>query len=225
MPLISVITPASRGVDHLSHLLRDFKNQTFKSFEHIIVYDGEVPADVQNLMESHKSDYNFKFTSIKKDLGNMSVSPGTNPRNHGISLAQGDFVIFCDDDDRYRDVYLETLINNMQDNMITVTQMTCSEARMYRNGSPHRTKLVPEVGLPTFPVICHVGTPCAMLPRKWAVEEPWRHEPEHDFRFLKRIVERFHPLISFRAGMNVDVDSLVIGTLKDWVTVPPFFRG
>jgi len=222
--MISVITPVSRGVKDLSNLFRDFRNQIFKSFEHICVFDGDAPNDVQKLADEYKKLYNLKFVSISKDMGNMKVSPGTNPRNHGISLAKFPFVCFFDDDDRARDSYLATLIDGMQENMISVVQMSCAENRMIRGGNPKHIVLIPEVGLKQFPIICHVGTPCVLMPRKWALEDPWRHEPEHDFRFFKRIVEKHNPLVLIKHGMQVDVDGLVLKGLKDWVTIPPFYR-
>lgn len=226
MPVVSVITPASRGVKELSNLFRDFYNQTAKNLmEHIVVYDGTVPDDVQQLADKYKKLYNLKFTSVSKDLGDMLRSPGTKPRNYGLSLAKGSYVIFADDDDRYKDIFVETHLNGIQENMISVVQMSCSEARIFRNGNPKRIVLVPEVGLPYFPIICHVGTPCCMFPRKWALEDPWRYEPEHDFRFIKRIVEKHKPLIHLKNGMVVDVDGLVTKNIKDWVSKPPFFRG
>lgn len=222
-PIVSVITPASRGVKELSTLLNDFKNQTARSLmEHIIVYDGKPPEDVVALMA--KAGPWTRFTYIKKDPGNMKQSPGTNPRNHGITLAKGQYVVFCDDDDRYKDRYLETLLNGMGENVIGVVQMSCQESRMYKKGSPDRSVLVPEIGLPVFPTICHVGTPCFMVKREWAVENPWRHEPEHDFRFIKRICEKYNPRISIIGGLQVDVDSQIIGHLKNWVSIPPFYR-
>jgi len=225
LPLISVITPASRGVKDLSNLFRDFNNQTFRDFEHIVVYDGKVPEDVKALADQYKKLYSLRFCSITKDLGDMQRSPGTKPRNHGTSLAKGKFVVYFDDDDRVKDIFLETHVNGIQENMISVVQMSCSESRIYKNGKPERVVLVPEIGLPFFPIICHVGTPCCMFPRKWALEDPWRYEPEHDFRFIKRIVEKHKPLIHLKNGMVVDVDGLVTKGIKDWVSVPPFYRG
>jgi glycosyltransferase involved in cell wall biosynthesis len=225
MPTISVITPASRGVKQLSQLLRDFRNQTYQNFEHLIIYDGNPPEDVQVLMKEHKDDYNVIFMNIQKDIGNMKMAPGTKPRNHGISLAKGVFLVFADDDDRYKSTFLETLISNASDDTIAVVQMSCQESRMYKGGNPNRFTLVPEVGLPFFPIICHMGTPCFIVKREWAVAEPWRHEPEHDFRFIKRIVEKYKPKINVVPGMQVDVDGQVIKGMLDWVTFPPFFRG
>jgi glycosyltransferase involved in cell wall biosynthesis len=226
LPLISVITPASRGVKDLSNLFRDFNNQTLpkNNWEHVCIYDGKVPEDVQNLVEQYKKLYNLNFKSIAKDMGDMHRSPGTKARNYGTSIAKGQYVCFCDDDDRYSDKYLEKFIEGMQVNMITVVQMSCSEARMYKNGDPTRIKLIPEVGLHHFPIICHIGTPCFCVPIKWALEDPWRHEPEHDYRFIKRIVEKHKPLVYIKYGMQVDVDGLVTKGIKDFVSMPPYNR-
>ena len=221
-PTISVITPASRGVRDLSNLLNDFKNQTFKDFEHIIIYDGPPSPDVTALMK--RAGPWTRFSHIEKDYGNMSIAPGTNPRNHGIKISQGKYLVFCDDDDRYKDVYLETLITNCRDNVIGVVQMSCQQSRMYKDGDPETIVLVPEIDIHMFPVICHVGIPCYIVKREWAVEEPWRHEPEHDFRFIKRICEKFKPMVQITGGMLVDVDGLVVKNMKDWVSIPPFYR-
>jgi glycosyltransferase involved in cell wall biosynthesis len=222
--MISIITPISRGVKTLKYLLNDFRNQTFKNFVHICVYDGIPPDDVKILMEEYSHYYNLKFTSIKKDRGDMRNSPGTNPRNHGISIAESPYIAFFDDDDRARSDYVEKFAMNMRENTIVVVQMACSESRIYRNGNPDNIVLIPEIDLQAFPVICHVGTPCVCLPTAWAKAEPWRHEPEHDFRFIKRICDRFHPQIQIVGGMSVDVDGITLHGLKDWVSIPPFYR-
>lgn len=223
MPTISVITPSVRGVKNLSQLLRDFRNQTFSDFEHIVVYDGKPPAEVVELMKREGGSRTI-FTSIPKDMGNMSRGPGTKARNYGTSLASGEYVVYFDDDDRARDTYLESLISGLSKDTINVVQMSCQESRMYKNGSPDRIVLIPEAGLPYFPIICHVGTPCFIVRRDWALEEPWKDEPEHDFRFIKRIMERFKPAVRFIGGMQVDVDGLAIRGMRDWVSRPPFWR-
>jgi glycosyltransferase involved in cell wall biosynthesis len=220
---VSVITPASRGVDHLDHLVRDFKNQTFKGFEHIIVWDGSVPDDVRDFMKAHEHDYNVRFTNIEKDEGDMKAAPGTRPRNHGVSIALGNWVVFADDDDRYKDAYLETLVTNLRENLINVVQMSCQASRTYTNGREDEIRLVPEIGHP-FPACGHVGTPCFIIPRAWAIEDPWQHEPDHDYRFLKRIIMKHNPTVRIVPGMQVDVDGLVVKDMKDWVSIPPMYR-
>jgi len=222
-PKISVITPASRGVKELSSLLNDFKNQTFRDFEHIIVYDGTPPDEVTALMK--KAGPWTRFVSIEKDLGDMKQSPGTNPRNHGIKIALGDYLVFADDDDRYKGTYLEVLMSHTVNNAITIVQVTCQQSRIYKNGKPETTILIPEIDLPYFPICCHVASPSSIVKREWALAEPWRHEPNHDYEFIKRICNRFKPEINIIGGMQVDIDGAVIKDLKDWVTIPPFYRG
>lgn len=229
-PFVSVITPFSRGIEELETLVRDFRNQTFKDFEHLIIHDGSpVRPEILEFFVKNKGYYHpsTAVVPIEKDTGNMSIAPGTKPRNHGISLAKGKYVVFCDDDDRYKDTFLENITKGLdgKSNMMNVVQMTCAESRMARNGDPTRIRLVPELGLPTFPIICHVGTPCFIVKRGWAKKEPWRDEPEHDYRFIKRICERFKPQIRLIPGMFVDVDGLVTRGMKDWVSIPPFWRG
>jgi glycosyltransferase involved in cell wall biosynthesis len=227
MPLISVITPASRGVKELTRLVRDFKNQTLPKeyWEHIIVYDGTPPADVLSFIEAHKNDYNLKFVSIDKDMGNIKIAPGTRPRNYGTSIATGTYCYYFDDDDRAFDKLMETLLDGMTENSVSVVQMSCQESRIYRDGDPKRIVFLPETGLMQFPQICHVGTPCFMVPTKWAKENPWQHVSEHDFHFINTIVQRYKPQVLIHPVCCVDVDSLMIGTLKDWVSIPPFYRG
>lgn len=223
MPLISVITPSCRGTKQISQLIRDFRNQLFRDFEHLIIYDGMPPKDVTDFMTS-QSDQRIRFTHIEKDFGDMRIAPGTRPRNHGVKIAKGQYVVFCDDDDRYRDSFLATLVSGMNENTLSVVQMSCQESRMYKNGSPNRIILIPEVGLDRFPVCCHVGTPCVMMPRKWVLETPWQHEPEHDYRLFSRIVQKYNPQIRITPSMQIDVDGLVLAGMKDWVSIPPFYR-
>jgi glycosyltransferase involved in cell wall biosynthesis len=226
MTILSIITPASRGIKYLSQLFRDFNNQTLpkNQWDHIVVYDGEIPSDIQKLANDYKNKYQLILTSIKKDTGDMKISPGTKARNYGVNLSKSKFVAFADDDDRYRDTLCESFVSNCNDNTISLVQMSCQESRMFRNGDPNTIRLIPEIDLKQFPVCCHVGTPCFCLPREWALAEPWRHEPEHDYRFIKRICDKFHPNIRITGGMNIDVDGVVIKGMRDFVTIPPFYR-
>jgi len=225
MPAISVITPTSKGLDNLSHLVRDFKNQLFSDFEHIIIYDGDVPDDLKQFIKKHEKDYNIKFSSIKKDYNNKKPwASTTNIRNYGVSIAKGDFVVFADDDDRYKDSYLLSLIENMKENTITVVQMSCQHSRIYTEGDPKKIILIPEIGLPAFPIPCHISTTCFMVPRKWALAKPWECRENHDFWFIKNICDTYHPKVCLIPGMKIDTDGLTLKGLKDWVSVPPFYR-
>lgn len=224
MPKVSVIVPFSRGIKDLEQLLRDFKNQTFRDFELLIIRDGKIPENIQNYIDGHKKDHpNVSFHWCKRDPSHINGKCNPTPRNYGASIARGEWLINFDDDDRASDKYVETLATNSHDNYLTVVQMACRESRMFKNGDKDRIRLVPEIGLPSFPICCHMGTPCFIVKKSWTLESPWQYEPEPDYRFIKRICEKFHPTVQIVGGMAVDVDGCVLG-MHDFVSLPPFYR-
>jgi glycosyltransferase involved in cell wall biosynthesis len=228
LPLISVITPFSRGVKELAQLIRDFRNQTFKNFEHLIVNYGPAPDDVKNFIKEHEKDYNIRFSSVEKNMALMSQiprSPGVGPRIYGTSKAISPFVYYADDDNRVKDSLLEVLLQGMTESRISVVQVACAESRIKRNGSPTKIAIIPEIGLPTFPMVCHIDTACFLVPRKWALKDPWKYDGNTgDFTFLKRIIERNKPEIVMNNGVQADLDGLFTRGIRDWVSIPPFYR-
>jgi glycosyltransferase involved in cell wall biosynthesis len=151
-------------------------------------------------------------------------SAGSGARNHGTETAHGTYVVYADDDDRYIDKYLERLVTGIGDDRVNCVQMTLSDFKR-RNGSKLHTVLAPEVGVSIFPVACHFGTPCMVYKREWAIASPWLDCSENDYVFCSRIIDKYHPKITLVPGMSVDVDGQITKGLKDWVTVPPFYRG
>jgi glycosyltransferase involved in cell wall biosynthesis len=167
----------------------------------------------------------LNFSLMKKDRDALNTAPGTGSRNYGIKCATGDYVCFADDDDRYSDLWLERLLTGCSENSIGVVQMNIAEHKI--NGrQTGQFRLIPEADLKMFPVPCHVGTPCFAVPRTWALDNPWQSEPDHlhDFHFIQRICERYHPSVHIAPGWSVDVDGCQVGQLRDWVSKPPYYR-
>jgi len=207
---ITVVTPSNRGPAELQRLKMDFHQQTFAGFEHLIIYDGEPTEEIRDIVV----EGNTKLISIRKSKDKIT---GTTPRNKGIEYAHGDYIVFADDDDRYKSTYLESLMEHtdIHKNELTVVRMACQESRISRNGNPNRIVCIPERDMPV-PRICHIGTPCFIVPTAWAREQPWRDEPEHDFHFYNRIVQKYKPKITLIEVMQVDVDSETIGDMEIW---------
>ncbi len=88
----SVIIPTYNKVDRLSLVLEAYKLQTEETsdYEVIVVDDGSTDG-TQNFIENFKSSLNIKY--CHQPNGGRSTA-----RNHGISLAGADLIIFCDDD-------------------------------------------------------------------------------------------------------------------------------
>lgn len=90
-PLISVIITTFQRPSFLAKTLKTILSQTYKNLEIIVVDDGSNDYTI-DIVNSFK-DTRIIFFSIKHS-GRPAV-----PRNFGLSLAKGEFIAFCDDDD------------------------------------------------------------------------------------------------------------------------------
>src|ERR1700689_2131762 len=90
-PLVSVIIPSSRGGPWLEEAVRSVMAQTYSNWELLLVDNGlkhPLPSwivDIEKVKVLHESRSGISFA-----------------RNAGISAAQGRYVAFLDDDDRWR---------------------------------------------------------------------------------------------------------------------------
>jgi glycosyltransferase involved in cell wall biosynthesis len=83
----SIIIPAYNAEDRFRRTLDSIKNQTFQNFELIIICDSctDKTADIAREYTDKVCEVNFKHTGIN--------------RNYGLDIAQGEYVLFTDDDD------------------------------------------------------------------------------------------------------------------------------
>ena len=83
----SIIIPAFNSAKHIRKTLDSIKNQTFKSYELIVICDS---------CEDNTAEIAREYTDKVYEV--RSGHTGFN-RNYGMDLAQGDYVLFTDDDD------------------------------------------------------------------------------------------------------------------------------
>jgi GT2 family glycosyltransferase len=100
-PVVSVIVPTRNRAASLAATLSAIAAQTFQAFEVLVIDDG---SDASALAEYDRIwsrlDDRFLLSRPSVPGGN-----GTGPaaaRNRGLTRARGEFVAFCDDDDRWR---------------------------------------------------------------------------------------------------------------------------
>jgi glycosyltransferase involved in cell wall biosynthesis len=91
--LVSVIIPTHARAILLERAIRSALDQTFKSFELVVVVDGVDPATVELL--SSIDDERVKPIFCETATG------GAGARNRGVKEAQGEWVAFLDDDDEW----------------------------------------------------------------------------------------------------------------------------
>lgn len=104
MTKISVIMPVYNGSEWLRESIDSVINQTFKDFELICVDDSSTDNSVEILQEYHQKDNRVKYFTKKNE------GPGA-ALNAGIEIAQGEYLCFIDQDDKYSENYLKIMLN------------------------------------------------------------------------------------------------------------------
>lgn len=115
--LISIVVPCYNVENYLRECLDSIKNQTYKNFECIMVNDGSTDSS-QQIAEEYLTDSRFK-------LINQSNQGLGGARNTGIShiREESTFIAFIDSDDYVYPEFLETLIEQIEDDVDIVEGM------------------------------------------------------------------------------------------------------
>ena len=94
-PLVSIIIPTFNRATYIGAALDSIVNQTYTHWECWVVDDGSTDA-TKALMDTYcKQDARINYVS-RPD----TFAKGSNgSRNYGVTMSQGDFIAFCDDDD------------------------------------------------------------------------------------------------------------------------------
>ncbi|MBO4780149.1 MAG: glycosyltransferase, partial [Selenomonadaceae bacterium] len=105
---VSVVIPMYNAEEFIGECLNSLLLQTLQNFEVIVADDCSTDRSVK-IVESYAKKFNgrLRLTSTKKNSG----GGGYIPRNLGLTLANGEYVIFLDADDFLLGTALETLYN------------------------------------------------------------------------------------------------------------------
>lgn len=99
----SVIVPAYNVQDYIVSCIDSILKQSFRDYEIILVNDGSTDATFDHCQELCKKNTCIKL--VNKENGGLSSA-----RNVGINQAEGDYLLFLDGDDFWRDDdFLENL--------------------------------------------------------------------------------------------------------------------
>ncbi len=96
----SVIIPLYNNELGISSTIQSVRNQTFRSFELIVINDGSTDNGLK-IVESIKDN---RLLVINQKNGGVSSA-----RNTGIKAAKGDFIAFLDAGDLWEPKYLQTM--------------------------------------------------------------------------------------------------------------------
>ena len=137
-PAISVVIPMYNAEEYIKDCLNSLLVQTFQDFEVIVADDCSTDNSIA-VVASYAPKFNgrLKLAKMKKNSG----GGGYIPRNVGLSISRGEYVIFLDADDFLLDSALETLYNAAKEYDAEVVYSstyynvpTPEEVYLYRDG-------------------------------------------------------------------------------------------
>lgn len=106
-PLVSVILPTYNVEKYLEQCLDSVQKQSYKNIEVIVVIDGATDrsGEIATVFEKKDKRFHVYYQS------NQGSGPA---RNHGLSKAHGEFIVFVDPDDWLDEKFIETLLEFQQ---------------------------------------------------------------------------------------------------------------
>jgi len=107
-PMVSVIVPTYNRPEMLRVALESLTVQTFKDFEVIVINDGGTCVD--SVIGDFNKRLNIQFIDYPENCNRAAA------RNRGIRIADGKYIAYLDDDDRFYPAHLETLVSFLETN-------------------------------------------------------------------------------------------------------------
>lgn len=113
-PKVSIIMATYNRAHFIVETLQSIQNQTFDNWECLIIDDGGSDNTQEVIIDLLKNDVRFQFFK-RPDRYTKGLSGS---RNYGLDLAQGDYVIFFDDDDFVHPHNLKTANDEIRTNKV-----------------------------------------------------------------------------------------------------------
>lgn len=109
-PEVSVITPVYNAEKFLTETIKSVLNQTYESFEYLLIDDCSTDNSASIVKEFAKNDSRVKYIKLPENSG-AAVA-----RNKGLEKAKGRFIAFVDSDDKWYPEKLEMQLDFMNIN-------------------------------------------------------------------------------------------------------------
>lgn len=114
LPKVSIIMATYNRSEYILESILSIQDQTFENWECIIIDDGGTDNTQEILAPILGQDTRFQYFMRTPDY--QKGLPGS--RNYGLNLAQGDYIIFFDDDDIAHPQNLELCVLELSQNGI-----------------------------------------------------------------------------------------------------------
>lgn len=136
-PKISIITPCFNAEKFIQETIDSVLNQTYQNFEFIIIDDGS--TDKTSEILNQQRDRRIKVIS-HENQGYIKT------RNIGFKMAQGEYLLFLDSDDKIAPTYIEKCLNILEQK--PNVSIAYSKAKVF--DAKNKEWQLPEFMLPDF---------------------------------------------------------------------------
>lgn len=106
---VSIIVPVYKTLPYIKKCVSSLTSQTYKNLEIILVDDGSPDGSGVLCDELAKEDDRI----LVLHQSNKGVSAA---RNHGLAVATGEWIAFCDSDDQYEQPFVEKMLSCAYEN-------------------------------------------------------------------------------------------------------------
>ena len=175
---LSIIIPVYNAEEYLDRCLVSIMEQSFTSYEVILVDDGS--TDSSPLICDRYSSTDPRFRTIHKKNGGVSSA-----RNAGLDLAKGEFVMFVDSDDMLLPDAVERMLEGVLDEDLVLGGYTAFIGGVpNKEVLPFRSKVYGAAEMHTF-FEDNIRKNCEMLDAPWA--KMFRRKTIGDLRFCTEL--------------------------------------
>src|SRR5215471_9220074 len=115
-PLVSVVIPTYNRADYIGETIESVLQQTYSNIEIIVIDDGSTDNTAQ-VVERFESRVRY----VRQENAERGAS-----RNHGLRLAQGEFISFLDSDDLWMPSKAAAAVSLLQEN--PAIGLVCTDA-------------------------------------------------------------------------------------------------
>lgn len=109
MKKVTLIVPVYNSEKYIARCLDSILNQSYENFEIMVVNDGSKDKS-QEVIDEYKQKYPDKIISIEQENKGVAKT-----RNESIKRANGDYIMFVDNDDYLDKDYIQTFVDVVED--------------------------------------------------------------------------------------------------------------
>ncbi len=173
---LSIIIPVYNAEEYLDRCLESIFEQSFPSYEVILVDDGS--TDSSSLICDRYSATDSRFRTVHKPNGGVSSA-----RNAGLNLAKGEYLMFVDSDDALLPDALERMMEGVVDEDVIIGGYTAFIGGIPgKEVLPKKTCSYKGEGMNSF-FEDNVRKNCEMLDAPWS--KMFRRKAVGDLRFCE----------------------------------------